>query len=587
MVKDKIQTEWDLEKHYFSSIEDPRIKEGIDRDLKSLDTFIKKYEGNIANLNDEEFLVFLDESGDLYENLTKAYYYFSYLNTLNTQDQDVLKKIGEITNIWSEFSTKTLFINEEIKEIGEEVLLKRSELDSYKPIKGYMIDLANNLKFSLTEPEEKVCIEKNKVSSILTDMYTELTNSFEFEIDGKEKTKSEVYMDRMSQDEDVRKAAHKALHEKYGEHQIVLGNIYKSVCKDNVCDIKLRGYDGVMHTRNLSEEMDEEVVDKMLEMVKSNYHLFHKHLKNKSKMLGKDKVEFHDCLAPIPAKDLDDNIPFEEGYEMYLNCIEKFDSEFYDYSKDIFEDGRVSVFPNKGKMGGAYASYNKDKASFVMLNHTPNFQSIMTLAHELGHAIHGELSQLQPKEVYHSPLSLAETASIFNETFVFEEIMKEVSDENRNYYVMKNLDDIFSTTFRQVMYVDFERECHQRILNGEELSYDDYNEVWLRKSQEYYGEDVELPEYVKYGWSIIPHIFQTQFYCYAYSFGNILSFNLYQMYKDSDNKKEFIEMYKNILKAGGSMRPKDLLSFNGIDITSENFYNKAFTVVENLINLVE
>jgi oligoendopeptidase F len=587
MTIETIKTEWDLEKHYFSSINDPRINQGIEEDNKQLDDFIAKYEGKIAGLSDDEFLQFLNDSDDLNKNTLKAHYYFSYLNTLNTQDQDVLKKMGELQNTWAEVSSKTLFITEELKEVGYDKLMQRSELPSYEPIKNYMISLANDLKFTLSKPEEKVSIELGKVTSILDDIYTELTNSFEFEVNGEHKTKSQVYADRMSQDEELRKASHKALHEKYGEHQIVLGNIYKSVCKGNVAGITLRGYEGVMHTRNISEEMDSEVVDKLLDMVKSNYHLFHRHLKNKARLLGKDKVEFHDTLAPIPVVDLKDEISFEEGYELYMKCVEKFDKEFYDYSRDIFEDGRVSVFPGKGKMGGAYASYNKNKKSFVMLNHTPDFQSVMTLAHELGHAIHGWLSQVQPESVYHSPLSLAETASIFNETFVFEEIMKTISDKDKEYYIMRNLDDIFSTMVRQVMYVDFERECHQRTLDGEELSYDDFNEIWLRKSQEYYGPDVELPDYVKYGWSIIPHIFHTKFYCYAYSFGNILSFNLYQMYKDAENKEEFVEMYKNILRAGGSKRPKDLLAENGIDITSSEFYNRAFAVVEGLIKMVE
>jgi oligoendopeptidase F len=399
------KTEWDLEKHYFSSINDPRINEGLEKDEVQLENFTKKYEGKISKLSDEDFLEFLKDSDLLNKNTLKAHYYFSYLNTLDTQDQSVLKKMGELQNVWSEIFSKTLFIQEEIKEIGYDKLIERSNLDSYKSIKNYIIGLANDLKFMLSKPEEKVTIEMEKVTSIFLDMYTELTNSFEFEINGEKKTKSQVYSDRLSKDEEVRKAAHKALHEKYGENQIVLGNIYKSVCKSNISGINLRGYDDVMHTRNLSEEMDKDVVNKLLEMVKSNYSLFHRHLKNKAKILGKDKVEFHDTLAPIPAKNLKDDISFEEGYEIYMNCVKKFDKDFYDYSKEIFEDGRVSVFPNKGKMGGAYASYNKDKDSFVMLNHTNDFDSIMTLAHELGHAIHGWLSQVQPYSVYHTPHS--------------------------------------------------------------------------------------------------------------------------------------------------------------------------------------
>jgi oligoendopeptidase F len=582
-----IKTEWDLEKFYFKSLDDPKIQEYIDSDKSQVEGFIKKYKGRISGLSDQEFFDFMNESDSLMKKMTRVYYYYSYLNTLDTQDQEVLKRMGVLQNLWSDVSESLLFINEEYKEIGYEKLIERSNMELFSRFKNDLYNSANELKYMLTEKEERVFLETGKVSGILSDIYTELTNSFEFEYKGEKKTEMEIYALRLSKNEEDRAEANRLLHEEYGKNQIVLGNIYKSVCKKNVCNIKLRGYDGVMQTRNLSEEMDNDVVNKMIEMVKSNYPIFHRHLKNKAKILGKDKLDFHDTLAPIPSDNIDDNIPFNKGFGMYLNSIKNFDKEFYDYSVDMFSDGRVSVYPKQGKMGGAYASYNKDKESFVMLNHTDDFQSIMTLAHELGHAIHGWYSQKQPGCVYHAPLSLAETASIFNETFVFEEFLKDVSEEDANYYIMRNLDDIFSTMFRQIMYIDFERECHQRFLDGEELSYEDFNEIWLNKSKEYYGDGVNIPEYVKYGWSVIPHIFQTPFYCYAYSFGNILSFNLYQMYKDASDKSSFVEMYKGILRAGGSMRPKDLLSENSIDITSDEFYKKAFEVIENFIGKVK
>jgi oligoendopeptidase F len=581
-----IRTEWDLKKHYFDSIEDPRIKEGIDQDLEKIDEFVEKYEGKVAGLSDEDFLEFLKDSDGLSKNLLRAYYYFSYLNTLDTQDQAVIKKMGELSNIWSDISQKTLFISEEYKQIGYDKFIERSEMEMFADRKNELVNDANSLKYILSEGQEKVLIETDKVINIFDDIYTELTNSFEFEYKGEKKTKMEMYALRLSQNEEDRLEANRIIYEEYGKHQIVLGNLYKAVCKSNAAAINMRGYDGVMHTRNISEEMEEDVVNKLLDMVKANYPMFHRHLKNKARVLGKEKLHFADTLAPIPST-VSDDIPFQEGFDFYMKNIKEFDQEFYDYSQDMFVDGRVSVYPNSGKMGGAYASYAKDKESFVMLNHTDDFQSIMTLAHELGHAIHGWYSQIQPRSVYHAPLSLAETASIFNETLIFEEMLEGVSEEDREYYIMRNLDDIFSTMFRQVMYVDFERECHQRTLDGEELSFDDFNDIWLKKSQEYYGPDVELPEYVKYGWSVIPHIFHTPFYCYAYSFGNILSFNLYQMYKESDNKEEFKEMYKNILRAGASKRPKDLLAENGIDIAGDEFYNRGFRVADNFIKTIE
>ena len=582
----EIKTEWDLEKYYFDSLVDERIQEGIDKDLKKLEEYIVKYKGRIANLSPEEFLEFLQNDSKLFTNMTKVHYYHSYLSTLNTQDQEVLKKSGEMSNLWASVSESLLFLDEEYKEIGYDRFMEMSSMDMFRHYSNNLVQVADGLKYMLSEAQEKNLIEINKVVSIFDDIYSELTNSFDFDFRGEKKTKSEIYALRLSEDESIRKDANNSLLEKYAENKIVLGNLYKSVCKENVARIKMRGLDGVMHMRNTSEQMEEDVVNTLLDTVKSNYHLYHKHLKNKARMLGKEKLELHDVLAPIPGE-AKKTFSFEEGLELYLENVKKFDQEFYDYSVKIFEEGRVSVFPKQGKMGGAYASYNKDKESFVMLNHTEDFDSIMTLGHEIGHAIHGNLSQVQVKSVYHSPLSLAETASIFNETLIFEEIMKGVSEEDREYYIMKNLDDMFSTMFRQVMYVDFERECHQRTLDGEELSYDDFNQIWLEKTKDFFGDAVDVSDLAKHGWSVIPHIFHTPFYCYAYSFGNILSFNLYKMYKDSDDKEAFKNMYKGILRSGGSKRPKELLLENGIDISSAEFYTQAFKVIEEFIKMTE
>lgn len=587
MIDNKIRTEWDLNGHFFDSIDDDRLSEGLIFDNKQIDEFINKYKGKIRDLSDDQFLDFINESDNLNGNFLKSHYYLSYLNSLNTQDQNVLKKIGELNNAWSENSLRLLFISEEIREIGREDLIRRSNLESYAPLRNYIVNLANDLKHTLSQDQERILIETDRVISIFEDTYTELTNSLEFEMFGQIRTESEVSADRHSSDESVRMEACRVILEKYGQHQIVLGNIYKAICKDNACNVRLRGYDDVMELRNISEEMDKEVVDMLLETIKSNYHLFHKYLKAKARLLGKDKIEFHDILAPVQANNIVDNIPFEQGLQMYLKHIGEFDQEFHDYSIDIFKSGRVSVFPGEDKMGGAYASYNKGFDSFVMLNHTPDFQSVMTLAHELGHAIHGWLSQSQPQSVYHPPLSLAETASIFNETLLFGEIIKEIDDKNRGHYIAKNLDDIFSTMFRQVMYVDFELECHRRTLSGEELSFSDFNEIWIRKSQELYGSDMELPEYAKYGWSTIPHIFATPFYCVTYSFGCLLSLSLIQVYRKTQDKEEFIRMYKNILKSGGSKRPRELMLDSGIDIASIEFYEDALSEIREMTQTIE
>lgn len=586
--KKEFKTEWDLEKHFFKSLEDPKIQSIIEETKTKVGYFVDKWKDKLHKVNANAFQQYLQESSLLFLEFSRVNNYISYLYTLNTQDQKVIKKMGELENISSDLSTQLLFVDEEYKKIGREGLLKLSENPILSKWKNYLFNASESIKHMLSEDQEKVLIEVGKVDSIFGQLFNEYSNAFEFELDGKTMTADEIWAERESDNEETRRKAHDAINKKFGEklNQITFGNLYKSVCKDNVASIKLRGYSGVMATRNLSEEMDNEVVDKLLQNVKSNYHLYHTYLKIKAKLLGKSKLDYWDVFAPIPNKGKEVEYKFEDGLKFFLDQIEKFAKDFRTYSEEIFYDGRVSVYPNKGKMSGAYASYDKGQNSFVMLNYTNKLGDVMTLAHELGHAIHGNYSQVQPRQSYHSSLSMAETASIFNETLIFESLMKEISDEDKTYYIAQKLDDIFSTMFRQVMYVSYERECHQRFLDGEELSYEDFNEIWFKNVKEYYGDSVNLTEDMKYGWSIIPHLFNTPFYCYAYSFGNILSFNLYNMYKESTDKNKFVDMYIKILEAGGSKRPKDLLIENGVDITSDDFYTSAFKVVSDLIESI-
>ena len=283
--------------------------------------------------------------------------------------------------------------------------------------------------------------------------------------------------------------------------------------------------------------------------------------KLKAKILGKEKLNPWDLYAPLELEEKE--IPFEEGLNMFYSVIKDFDSEFYNFSKGMFEQGRVDVFPKKGKRGGAFASYEKDVPSFVLLNYTNKLKDVSTLAHELGHATHGYLSQKQKGQVFDSPLSLAETASIFNELLLSEKLKESLSEKELMAFLAEQLDDFFGTIFRQVQYVLFEKRVHETILDGKELSYLDFNKMWREESIKLTGDSVKYDSKAEeeVNWSRIPHIFRYPFYCYAYAFGNLLSFSLYEQYKEEGDS--FVEKYKNILRAGGSKTPYELLKENG------------------------
>lgn len=284
-----------------------------------------------------------------------------------------------------------------------------------------------------------------------------------------------------------------------------------------------------------------------------------------------------------PLSKIDKQYEFDEAVALHLDTMKDFDQEFHDYSVDMLESGRMDIFPKSGKRYGAFASYRQGEESFVLLNYTKTLNDISTLSHELGHAIHGHLSQGQKPAVYDSPLSLAETASIFSEMLLSEKIKQVLSLEERAEFLNEQLGDFFATIFRQIQYVAFEKRVHEAIASGQELTYHDYNAMWREEQIKMCGTDMahDVPDTEESGWSMIPHIFASPFYCYAYAFGNILVFALYNRYKQEG--KPFIESYKDILRAGGSERPKDLLARHGFDITSPEFYRSAIREVEQLV----
>lgn len=586
------KTSWDLKKYYYNSLKDPKLDEDINSILPLVKNFAKKYKGKIEKFSPKDFILFFDEEEKISKKITKAGIYLHYLSALDTQNQEVIKKNGEFDFLMTTVSNELLFISQEFKKIGFDKLMKFSKNKLLKKYENYFFQKAISIKYLLDEKTEYALnLKENSGADAFEKLYEELTNSFMFKvkINGKikEVTDAEVRMMRTSANEKIRVDALRSLREVYGDKkiQITLGNAYNAVVKDCTSEIKLRKFKSVMSPRNLSEELSEDVVNMLLEEVEKAYPIYQRYLKIKAKLLGKSKLKNSDLLAPI--SNVEKEFKFEESLNLFLDVMKNFDEEFYNYTVDMFENGRVDVFPKHGKRGGAFASYTEGFESFVLLNHTNKIRDVMTLAHELGHATHGHLSQIQKSQVFDSTLSLAETASVFNEMILSETIMKNLNNLEKLDFLEKKLDDIFSTIFRQVQYVLFEKKVHETIFMGKELTYIDFNTIWREEQIKMTGNTVEYDVKAEdeCSWSTIPHIFRSPFYCYSYAFGNLLTFALYNQYKKEG--KKFVNKYKNILRAGGSRKPYELLLENGLDIKSRKYYQSGIEVVEEMVNEFE
>ena len=606
----KINTSWNLAKYFYQDLKDPKIKQDLKTLQQKVANFKQKYETKIATLSVLEIKEMLENDSQISLVLNKIGSYFLYVSSLDTQNQEVMKMQGELQMMLISLSNQLLFVSQEFKEIGYEKVLELSENLELKDYQNYLYQKAINLKYILDQKTESALnYKENSGASVMVNLYDELNGYFSFSFPKKLLSKTDLKISneelaikgdfikltleqvaslRSDSDAEIRKAAFESINEIYTDkqNQITLSNIYLGVVKDWVADKKIRGFKNVLSARNISEEMPDEAIDTMLEVVNQNFSLYHRYLKAKAKIFGWEKIKRYDLSAPISQKTK--TFTLEEALEIVKNEVNKFDPEFKDFIQDMVDSGRVDFYPKQGKRGGAFASYAKDLPSFVLLNFTNKIDDVLTMAHEFGHAYHGYLSQGQQEQIYDTPLCLAETASIFTETMVGESLFNELKTKQEKLHFMDfRLQEFFGTIFRQITYINFEKEVHSIIDTEKNLTSKDLNRIWQEKNRQQYGEIVELEKEISKnsGFLAIPHIFHTPFYCYSYAFGNILSFSLYQKYQE--HGKNFIKDYKEILKAGGSKTPQDLLKSHQIDILSKSFYEDGLKVIEKIVKEFE
>lgn len=578
------KTEWDLSYFGYKSIEDPKIK--IDYHLyeTSILNFVKKWNIDTDKIK-SNLLEFLKDS-DQVGKPDGFWHYLSLASALNQTDSKINKINQELSILANKLSEQLLFINEKLKEIGSDYLIEASNKPEFSEFKNDLVTTAETIKYLLSDKEEALLMKVSEADSDC--IFDEYNAALNFIINDEIKTLEEVWSMRNDSNKEIRTLAFDILSKEFNmdKNRAIFSNIYSKICKQTKFLVNSRNIPtDVLYSRNVSEQMDSETVNKLLSKVKESYPLYQEFLKAKAKLFGVDKLDYTDIIAPFPTKD-NKEFDYESGLNLYLDTIKKVDNEIYEHSKSLSENGKIDVFPKKGKSGGAFCSYTKTHSEWVLLNWTNKDSDTTTLAHELGHAFHGFMSKDQNETNYHSSLCMAETASIFNETVMFNELLNNVTEEQKIELICNKLDDLFSTIFRQVMYVDFEKKCHQSWLDGKPLSWEDYNQLWFEGIQELYGDSINLnQEQQQYGWMTIPHIYHTPFYCYAYAFGNILSLNVYEGYIQSKDKEEYMTMYKSFLKLGGSKRPKDaIMDVFGLDINDDKFYDMCFDYIKDLIS---
>ena len=514
-------------------------------------------------------------------------YYGGLWFTEDTQNQDALAYRGRIEKLQTDVQNRTLFFDlwwKGLEKEAAERLLAASGDNAY-----YLESLRRFKPHTLSEPEEKVINLKdvNGVEALLT-VYEMLTTAFTFkvEIDGetKELTRDALMVYARDPRPEVRAAAYQELFRVYGEQGTILGQIYQHVVRDWASEhLSLRKFGSPLAVRNLRNDIPDAAVDTLLEVCRQNTGLFQRYFRLKAGWLGLDKLRRYDIYAPLSTSDR--TYAFEDAVGMVLDSLHDFAPVLADHARRIFADGHLDSEIRPRKTGGAFCSSPLPGLTpWVLVNYNGRVNDVATLAHELGHAVHALMAGEHSVLTFHSSLPLAETASVFAEMMLLERLLVGEDDPAvRRDILARSVDDAYATVMRQAYFVLFEREAHALIEEGQTT--DALAERYLANLAEQFGDAVDLAGEFRWEWVSIPHIYQVPFYCYAYTFGQLLVLALYRQYQAEG--ESFIPKYLKILAYGGSRSPAHILSEAGLDMASADFWQGGFDVIAGMIDELE
>lgn len=506
----------------------------------------------------------------------------------DTQNQAALAFMGRIEQLLTEAQNRTLFFSLWWKSLENEAA---ERLLAYAGDMRYKLEQDRLFKdHTLAESEEQIINLKdiNGISAMVT-LYDMITSKFVFELEvegeKKELTRDQLMTYVRDPSPELRAGAYQEQFRVYGQEATVLAQIYTHRVRDWATEnLNLRHFASPIAVRNLSNDIPNAVVDTLLNVCAEQAPIFHRYFKLKAGWLGLPKLRRYDLYAPI-SKESSKKIAYGDAVAMVLDSFNEFSPVVAKEAQRVFDDGHIDAEIRPGKRGGAFcAGILPGVSPWVLLNYTGEPRQVATLAHEMGHAIHALLAADHSILTFHSALPLAETASVFSEMLLTDRLLAEESDPTvRRDLLVDAVDDSYATILRQAYFVLFERDAHRLVTEGKTM--DELNRHYLNQLHQQFGDAVEVSDDFQREWICIPHIYHTPFYCYAYSFGQLLALSLYQQYKEDG--KSFKPKLLKILSYGGAASPHHILSEAGIDMADPNFWRSGFKVIEGMIEELE
>jgi oligoendopeptidase F len=562
--------------------------------VDTLEGLIVEFENSRDQLNDsisqDRFLNFLEQYekiGRLRSKLSGyAYMYFSE----DTRLQDARTFKARAEEIDADTANRTLFFELWWKSVSPETSARLlSDAGSFE---YYLRHLLQTRPYTLPEQVEQAINLKDVTGrSALLQIYHQIRDSFIYELTlenaPKKLTEEKVRDLFYSPKKEERSVAYHAMMHKFEGNKDILGEIYQSLVRDwHNEGIKLRKYSTPISIRNIANDVPDRAVESLLSACKENVSLFQRYFKFKARVLNLPEMSRTDVYSPMQIES-EKVYPWKEGKELVVNSFKQFDERFASMANNVFFESHIDAEPRVGKLGGAYCmSVTPDITPYVLMSYTGKPRSVATLAHELGHAIHSQLSaRKNPNQLtYEPPLPLAETASVFGEMILTDAMLAEADEKTRKAILVDLINDSYATILRQAFFVLFEVEAHERISGG--INVDDLCDLYLSNLTTQFGSSLAIPAEFRYEWLSIPHIYASPFYCYSYAWGNLLVLALYSAYK-KQGAAAFAPGYVKMLSYGGAESPEKILGEAGFDVTSRSFWQGGFDELSNIVSELE
>jgi oligoendopeptidase F len=558
----------------------------LDQALERAGAFEERYRGALATIDGAGLAVAMTELGEIYDLVGRADSYASLDYSTDTIDPARGALVARVQERSTELATQLLFFELEWAALSDERVEALLEHDGLDFCRHHLRTARRYRPHLLSEPEERILTEKSvSGAGAWTRLFSDLTSAIEVPIDGESVTLDVALARLAAPSREVRRESAAAVTRALEPGLRTRAFVYNTLLSDKATDDRLRSYENWLSARNLANEASDESVQALISAVRGRYELARRWYRLKAKLLGIDRLADYDRMAPL-AQD-EEEVDWPAARELVLDAYNAFSPTLGDLAGRFFEQRWIDAPPGHGKRGGAFCAYTVPSVHpYVLLNFTSRRRDVLTLAHELGHGVHAALAA--PQGIFHqgTPLTLAETASVFGEALTFPRLLEaSPTPAARLALLAEDIEGAIATVFRQIAMNGFEQLAHNERREQGELSVERFGELWAQTQTELLGDAVEVTDDYRSWWSYIPHFINTPGYVYAYAYGQLLAMSVYERYLVEG--PGFEQRYLELLRAGGSRSPEDLGEIVGIDLRDPGFWERGLDLLERRLEDAE